>query len=117
MFPSPGDLRRPTRLGESTLRSPRVSSLHNVIAERGCSGEGDQTPLRVPVEAHLESRVRSDERVTLIQENDTKMRRERKKRAERDGESQVSARGRTRKIGKGEKTESQDTAFCERDQT
>lgn len=58
MFPSPGDLRRPARLAESTLRSPRVSSLHNVIAERGCSGEGDQTPLCVPVEAHLKSRAR-----------------------------------------------------------
>jgi len=92
--------------------------LHNVIAERGCSGEGDQTPLCVPVEAHLESRVRSDERVTLVQENDTKTRRERKKRTERERESQVSARGRRRKIGRnGEKTESQDTAFCGRDQT
>jgi len=68
MFPTPGDLRRPARLAESTLRSPRVFSLHNVIAERGCSGEGDQTPFCVPVETHLESRV---ERVTLMQEDDT----------------------------------------------
>lgn len=67
MFPSPGDLRRPARLTESTLRSPRVSSLHNVIAERGCDGEGGGIKHR---SAYLSRRISNrgfvvDEKVTL----------------------------------------------------